>query len=215
MKKLLLLSFLTIAALSTSSYAQTDAKAKAILDKLSKKMSSLKSMKANFSLSLVNASGKTMQTKKGNFFLKGDKYRITLGDQDIICDGKTIWTYIKATNEVQVTNYNAAEQTISPAKLFTNFYDDEYNYNYAGASTFAGKTCYLIEMTPKSSNKQFKKLKLAIDQTDVVAGGDVYEKNGNQYHYEVKNFSPNASIDNTMFSFDTKKYPNVEVVDLR
>ena len=56
---------------------------------------------------------------------------------------------------------------------------------------------------------------LAIDKSSVIAGGDVIEKNGNQYHYEVSGFSPNASVTDATFTFDTKKYPNVEVVDLR
>lgn len=209
-----MLAALALGLMTQTMYAQ-DAKAKSILDNATKKMNSLKSLKANFSLSVKSASGKTAQTKRGNFFMKGVKYRVSMGDQEIICDGKTVWTYVKASNEVQVSNYNPSEQTVSPTKLFTNFYDKEYSYKYIGTKTFAGKTTDIVEMTPVNSSKQFKKVLLAIDKTGVIAGGDVYEKNGNQYHYEVSGFSPNAAVTDATFTFDTKKYPKVEVVDLR
>ena len=206
---------LAIGIMTQTAQAQTDAKAKSILDAATKKMNGLKSLKANFALSVKGAGGKTAQSKKGSFFMKGQKYRVTLSDQEIICDGKTVWTYVKASNEVQVSNYNPSEQTVSPTKLFTNFYDKEYKYTYAGSKTFAGKSADIIELTPINAAKQFKKVELAIDKSSVIAGGDVYEKNGNQYHYEVSGFTPNAAVTDAMFTFDAKKYPKVEVVDLR
>lgn len=166
-------------------------------------------------LAVKGANGKTAQTKKGSFLMKGDKFRVTMSDQEIICDGKTQWTYVKASNEVQVSSYNATEASISPTKLFTNFYDKEYTYKYVGTKSFAGKSAEIIEMTPKSAAKQFKKVLLAIDKANTIAGGDVYEKNGNQYHYEVSGFTPNATVADASFIFDTKKHPGVEVVDLR
>lgn len=210
----MILAALALGVMTQNVNAQ-DAKAKTILDNATKKMNALKSLKANFALSVKGANGKTAQSKKGNFFMKGDKYRVSMGDQEIICDGKTVWTYVKAANEVQVSNYNPSEATISPTKLFNNFYDKEYSYKYAGSKNFAGKAADIIEMTPKNSAKQFKRVLLAIDKSNVIAGGDVYEKNGNQYHYEVSGFTPNASVTDATFTFDTKKYPNVDVVDLR
>ncbi len=112
--------------------AQNDPKAKEILLSVSKKVNGLKSLKADFSFSLVNAAGKVTDTKKGSFTMKGQKYHVMLNGQEIICDGKTVWTYNKDAKEVQVSAYNPDEQTISPAKLFTDFYDKEYKYSYKG-----------------------------------------------------------------------------------
>jgi len=215
MKKLLLLSALSLFIAVQSSFAQNDAKAKAILQTVSKKVNGLKSLKANFALHLMGGNGKTKQTKKGSFMMKGPKYRISLDDQEVICDNKTVWTYVKAAKEVQVSNYNPDEQTISPAKLFTNFYDKEYSYRYMGMKKVGGKNCDQIELIPINKSKQFSKVQLCVDNTGTVVGGDVYEKNGNQYRYEVSNYKPNSDISDATFSFDPKKYPGVEVVDLR
>lgn len=215
MKKLLILSVVALCSLAEPALAQTDAKAKTILENVSKKINGLKSLKANFALHLMSANGKTKQTKKGTFYMKGPKYRVALGDQEIICDNKTVWTYVKAANEVQISNYNPNEQTISPTKLFTNFYDKEYKYRYMGNKSFNGKPVDMIELLPVVQGKQFSKVELAVDKNNTIVGGNVFEKNGNQYRYEVSGFTPNGAVSDALFSFDTKQYPGVEVVDLR
>lgn len=215
MKKLLILSVVALCSIAQPVFAQNDAKAKAILEGVSKKINGLKSLKANFALHLVGANGKATQSKKGSFLMKGPKYRVTLADQEIICDNKTVWTYVKAANEVQVSNYNPGEQTLSPAKLFTNFYDKEYKYRYIGVKKVNGKNCDVVELLPTNKSKQFSKVELAVDKNSTIVGGNVFEKNGNQYRYDVSNFTPNAAVSDASFTFDAKKYPKVEVVDLR
>lgn len=212
MKRLLSLGLIALATLAQPAMAQ-ETKAKTILEEVSKKVNSLKSLKANFALHLN--SGKMKETKKGTFFMKGPKYRVSLAGQEIICDNKTVWTYTKDANEVQISKYNPNEQTISPTKLFTNFYDKEYNYRYAGNEKVNGKNCDIIELTPNSKNKQFKKVQLAVDNTRSIVGGKVWEKNGGEIDYDISGYTPNANVSDAMFTFDPKKYPGVEVIDLR
>jgi outer membrane lipoprotein carrier protein len=152
MKKATLLFITFLFASSLSVWAQTNTATKdpkKILQSVSQKISDLKSLKANFALHLMAANGKTTQSQKGSFQMKGTKYRVTLADQEIICDNKVVWTFLKSINEVQISAYNPSEQTISPAKLFTDFYDKEYNSRYAGSRTVNGKKCDIIELIPK------------------------------------------------------------------
>lgn len=190
-----------------------DAKSKAILGKLSDKMKSLKSLKANFNFVVSNNGRGT--SRNGTFYMKGDKYKVVMDKQEIMCDGRTVWTYLKDANEVQVSDYNASEQTISPSKLFTDFYDKEYSYTYGGTSKVAGKAVDVIEMTPIAKNKQFNKVELYVAKDNTLAGGKIFEKNGAQYLYEITSFSPNSAVAEHLFTFDKKKHPKVEVVDLR
>lgn len=216
MKKLFGIFSISLLSLSLNVKAQNDPKAKSILDAVTQKVNSLKSLKANFTLNLASANGKTKQSKSGTFFMKGSKYRISIQGQEIICDNKTVWTYIKETNEVQISNYNPSEQTISPTKLITNFYDKEYKYKYIGTKKSGGKNCDAIELTPINASKQFKKVEILVDKTsNTIAGGSIIEKNGNQYTYTISNFNSNAPVDDKQFSFDPKAYKGIEVVDLR
>lgn len=215
MKKLLSVCLLMLWCGMQPLQAQ-DAKAKSILEAVSKKINGLKSLKANFAFHLNGANGKVKETKKGSFAMKGQKYHVLIAGQEIICDTKTIWTYMKEANEVQISNFNPDEQSISPTKLLTNFYDKEYSYKYAGSKKVAGKNCDVIELTPTNKGKQLSKLELAVDKASkTITGGNIWEKNGNNYQYEISNFTPNPNISDNYFTFDTKAHPGVEVVDLR
>lgn len=211
-----ILSFIVCTLLSISLYSQNDPQAKTILDKVSEKVKSLKSLKANFSISIQGAKGTKAQTKSGTVNMKGDKYYIKLTGQEIFCDNKTIWTYMKDNNEVQITSFDPNENSFTPSKLFTNFYDKEYTYKYKGEQTSGGKKMDLIVLTPTNKSKQYSKIELLIDKTNsVISGGKMYEKSGNVYSYTVSAYTPNPNLDDKIFVFDAKKYPKVEVVDLR
>jgi outer membrane lipoprotein-sorting protein len=100
--------------------------------------------------------------------------------------------------------------------LLTNFYDKEYSYKYVGVRKVAGKNCDVIELTPNNKSKQLNKLELAVDKaSSTIAGGNIWEKNGNSYQYEISDFTPNPPLADNYFSFDVKAHPKVEVVDLR
>ena len=104
----------------------------------------------------------------------------------------------------------------APAKLFTNFYDKEYNYKYLGVRMSQNKKCDVIELIPINKGKQFAKIEILIDQSSsLIIGGNVFEKNGNKIQYDVTSFVSNAPMADAIFSFDAKKYPKVETVDLR
>jgi outer membrane lipoprotein-sorting protein len=202
--------------LSMNLMAQGDPKAKAILDNVSKKVKALKSLKANFTITITGAKNAKPQTKKGNVYMKGDKYYVSLSGQEIYCDTKTIWTFMKESNEVQISSFDPNENSFTPSKLFTNFYDKEYTYKYVGEQTVSGKKVDVINLTPTNKSKQYSKVELMIDKAQsVVAGGKMYEKNGNVYQYSVSGYTPNPALTDNMFTFDTKKHPKVEVVDLR
>lgn len=217
MKKILFVMVLGGCCAAQPVMAQNDTKAKTILEAVSKKINGLKSLKANFTLTLSGGKGgKVKDTKKGAIAMKGQKYRVTISNQEIICDAKTVWTYNKDAKEVQVTNYNPAEQSMSPAKLFTNFYDKEYKYSYKGDTKEQGKSCDLIELIPNDKTKQLSRIELMVDKsTSTILGGNYWEKNGNQYKIAISNYAPNANIPDTYFAWDAKTNPGVEVVDLR
>jgi len=202
---------------TTVSHAQTDAKAKAILDKVSKKVRSFKALQANFSLSLSSANGKVNQKKTGSFIMQGAKYKVNLSGQEIICDNKSIWTYNKDAQEIQVSTYEPGEQTISPAKLLTGSYDKDYKYQYSGTKKIGGKTVDVITLQPTNRGKQLSKVELMVDKaSSMIVSANIWEKNGTKYVYAMSKFTPNPKIAANTFTYVKSHYPaNVEVIDLR
>lgn len=205
-------------AITTPASAQNDPKAKSVLDAVSKKVSSLKTMKANFTLKLTGGKGGTVtDTRKGAIALKGQKYHVTLDNQEIICDNTTVWSYNREAKEVQVSKYDPSAQTMSPAKLFTpSFFEKEYRYTHKGERKEAGKTTEVIELTPIDKSKQISKIEMLVDKnTHMIAGGNYWEKSGNKYTITISNLVENGNIPDSFFGWVAKEHPGVEVVDLR
>lgn len=220
MTKLLLIGFFTFCV--STSFSQdnklgvSDPDAKVILDKVSAKFKTYKTVTADFTLSITNASGKVEGTKKGTIYMKGPKYRVNIPGQEIYSDGDNIWTFDKSANEVQLTKFDPSSNTITPQKLFTNFYDKDFLYKLNGTSKQGNKTVQEIELTPVDKTKTFYKVLVYVDKaTNNIVSSKVFEKNGDRFIYIVNSMKTNTTIPETMFSFDAKKHPNVEVVDLR
>ena len=126
-------TFLLGLGISAISLAQSGSQdAKKILDGVSEKFKTFKTVNASFSYKVENAAGKNLSTKKGTVWMKGTKYRVSFSGQEIFCDGKTVWNYDKAANEVTVSSLDASGSTLSPQKLFTNFYDKDFTYFLKG-----------------------------------------------------------------------------------
>ena len=215
MKKLLAVA-VAIIGLSTGAMAQQDAQAKAVLDKMSTKVKGMSSMKANFTLIATDAKGKTIMNQKGTLQMKGDKYKVALPKQEIICDSKTMWTYMKDNHEVQIVSYNESEVQISPKKLFPTSYASDYNYTYAGQKNVKGKNVDIIYMTPKLK-KNFKSVTLLVDKAGNLVSGSVEESNGGYYTFNLNGMQANAADSDAIYTFDKSKYPvsKDDIIDLR
>ncbi|MBS1576071.1 MAG: outer membrane lipoprotein carrier protein LolA [Bacteroidetes bacterium] len=216
MKRIVLLA-ITMIGISASSFAQTsDPAAKKVLDAVSAKFKSFKSVLANFTYKVENAVGKTLSTKKGSVTMKGSKYRINFGDQQIWCDGKTVWNYDKNSNEVTISKVESAAGTITPQKLFTNFYDKDFLYKLNGDKKEGSKTLQEIEMTPTDKSKAFHKVYVLVDKNaQTLYSTKVLETSGNRYDYTVNSLKPNVNADDSQFVFDKSKFPGVEEVNLQ
>ena len=215
MKKLYVSVCLLLA--TVSSFAQQrDPKAKAILDEVSAKFKTYQTVAANFAYSIQNAQGKVLSKKTGIVNMKGQKFNISFGDNKIISDGSTVWNYDPSAKEVTVNNANKSESTITPQKLFTDFYNKDFMYVMGNESKVNGKPASVIIMQPSDKNKPISRLYVAVDKaTKTIVSTTVVEKGGNRYVYMVNKLKPNSPMPDDQFTFDKAKYPGVEVVDLR
>jgi hypothetical protein len=221
-QKSIMLFFIGLFSLSIShaqvpkGIGKSDPEAKKVLDAVSAKFKTFKTMKASFTLKIENAAGKVQGTKSGNILMKGIKYQVSITGQEIFCDGISIWTLDKAAKEVQLSTLDNGSGTITPQKLFTNFYDKDFLYLLTGDTKRDGKTYQVIELTPVDKTKSFFKVVLEIDKTSkVIMSTRVFEKTGNRYLYAINAFSTNTVIPDDSFVFSEKKFPGVEVIDLR
>lgn len=211
----LFLSGSTITA-QTNNSGKNDPEAKKVLDAVSTKFKSFTTVQAGFTYKVENSAGKALSTKTGTIWMKGTKYKVVFGGNEIYCDGKTVWSYDKAANEVTISNLDASGGMITPQKLFTNFYDNDFLYVMNGEKKSGTKTLQEIEMTPTDKSKPFHKVYLQIDKAaKTIYSTKVLENGGNKFTYTVSSMKTNSPITDATFTFNKSKYPGVEEVDLR
>jgi len=192
----------------------SDPQAKKILDAVSARFKTYKAVQAKFSMKIENSSGKNMGTKTGTVYMKGTRFRVNITDQEIYSDGTNTWTYDKSAKEVTINKFDPSANSITPQKLFTNFYDKDFLYKLNGTVTLNGKKVKEIELTPIDKSKPFHKVLLYVNDNNIV-NTRIFEKSGNRYIYNITSMNTRSNIPDNTFVFDAKKYPGVEVVDLR
>lgn len=218
MKKIIfLISILGLFLLAptTSVSESEDQKSTALLNKLSKTYKTYKSVKAQFSITIKNKQTDNSVKQSGTLYQKGKKFRVNMSGQEILCDGKTIWTYLEDANEVQISKFDTKTMDINPSEIFT-IYEKGFMHKYVGQVTNGANTLDVIELTPTDKNKGYFKVKLSIDKlANKVKEMSVYGKNGLITTYTITSFEPNININETYFKFNSKDKPGVIEIDLR
>jgi outer membrane lipoprotein-sorting protein len=140
---------------------------------------------------------------------------LVLEDQEIINNGVTVWTYLPAAKEVNIDNYDPSSEEINPSKIY-EAYKKGFKYVYLSDKTESGVVCEEIDLVPEKKDAQFFKIKMMIGKKDKsIQSWTMFDRNGNKYKYTITKFTPNSSITDAFFTFDPKKYPGVDVIDLR
>ena len=206
----------TAATAQTNNSGKNDPEAKKVLDAVSTKFKTFTTVQAGFTYKVENSTGKAISSKTGNILMKGTKYKVSFGTNEIFCDGKTVWNYDKNSNEVTISNLDASGGMITPQKLFTNFYDKDFLYIMNGEKKAGTKTLQEIEMTPTDKSKPFHKVYVQVDKNaKTLHSTKVLENGGNKITYTVSSMKTNQAIADNLFTFTKSKYPGVEEVDLR
>lgn len=213
MKQILFIFILT--ASFSNVFAQKDKSADKLLNTISNRYKKFKTIKADFTYMVESKADKSQEKQKGTIYVKGNKFKLDIAGQLIICDNQTVWTYSKEVNEVQINTYNPKQATIRLDDIFT-MYDKGFIYKMEEEKKEGGKDIAIIELTPKDKKKNFFKIRLTVDKTNQsIIKSVVYDKNGTIHTYIITNQVPNLKLDDKFFSFDPKNFPKVEVIDLR
>ena len=216
MKKII--SIIITILFAVSVYGQSDQKAKDLLEKTSKKMQSYQTLSANFVFTMENSKMNIKEQNSGSLLLKGKKYQVQLPDlgMQVYSDGKTVWNFMSAANQVMVTSAGDDSQGgIDPYVIF-NIYQEGYTFKSIGDKQESGKTISYVDLFPEDKNAEFKKITVGVDVAKLMIHSLVTHGNdGNQYGIYVKEFKTDQNISDNEFVFNKGKYPNIEEIDFR
>lgn len=194
--------------------SQSDKEAAELLRKVIDKTASYKNFKAELTYTMVNTDMDINEKKSGYVFVAGDKYRIEMESQVIISDATTVWTYLADSEEVMVSSVDDNEESISPTKILTT-YNDDYKAKFDPDNKYKNSDLKAIDLKP-NDGKQFEQMTIMVSEKNLsLESFAVYDKNGNIFTYYIINLTPNLDLPADTFTFDTAKYPEVDVIDMR
>jgi len=184
-----------------------------ILNSLSEKTKSYKNISIDFDFKYENELEDIREKKSGKIIIENEKFKLEIDDQIIVCNGKDQWIYSKETNEVQILEYDRTNEFMNPKNLL-NIYEQGYNYRYDKEIEIDSKFYHLIDLFPNEENNEIIKISLAISKDEnMVKKIEAFESNGAIYTYNVIKSRYNRK--NLKFDFNTSKYENIYIIDLR
>jgi outer membrane lipoprotein carrier protein len=208
----ILLLLFTFLFSSISVFAQLDDNSKAIVNGVAKKTKSYKTIKIGFTFKTTDK-GKTM-VDKGSIWMKGTKFIFNFNKQIILCNGITQWTYLQESNEVSISNTNGDQESINPGSILNN-YEKKYKTKLIKETNERGKQVQIVDLYPIKASS-VANIRLTIQKsTQQIIKMMIVEKGGGIYEYIVSSFIVNQPMNDNIFEFNAKKYPNVEINDLR
>nr|WP_315156461.1 outer membrane lipoprotein carrier protein LolA [uncultured Flavobacterium sp.] len=186
-----------------------DAKAKALLDKVTAKIKSYNNISIDFKYSLHNAKENINQDSKGTVVMKGNQYVLNFMGITKLFDGKKTYTIVPEDEEITVSAVNEKDDSaITPSKMLT-FFNKGYKYSMDIVQNVSGKKIQYIKLVPINSKDQRKEILLGIDsKTNNIYNVIEIGKKGTKTTLTVNSFKTNQALPKNQFTFAASKYPN-------
>ncbi len=200
-KKILFIVALVAVAFTASAQSPSS-----VVDKVLAAIKGGKAVSASYSVSSSQGSS------KGTLVMSGKKFRVLASDVKCWYNGKTMWSYSPATDEVNITTPTAADlQMTNPYSAAQNF-----KSSYIISKGGTGNGTYIIRFTPKKKSNVKHMLVTVSTSTWLINKAEIVQTNGTKATITISNYNKNASVNASTFEFDKNQVPaGTEVVDLR
>lgn len=202
MKKLLIFSLLFLVALGIN--AQNATEAKKILDKTAAIVGRKGGAQANFT-----ATNAKIGSQSGTIAIKGNMFQATTPKAVVWYNGKTQWSYLKLTNEVNISTPTEAKRMSMNPYTFISMYKSGYDLglNKKGSN-------YVVHMTAQNKKRSVQEVYITINKRSHIPS-QVKMRQGNTWtNITVNNFRA-VNQPNSKFTFNSKDFPQADVIDLR
>lgn len=208
MKKSLIVALLALSAAAT---AKEDPKT--ILDTAVDRLENAGGIRGQFTITQFDGT-KEAGTTHGHISMQGERYTLTTPEHVTWYDGQTQWTWLKSSNEVNVTKPTQTElRKSSPAALMVA-YRNGYKLSVK-KSKLRGKNVWEVTMTAISSKSRPERVVIDIAQDDYTPMCLRARNDGNWTRFAIHEYATKQTFNDDDFRFKKDNYPTAEVIDLR
>ena len=202
MKKLLFITLMMV--LSLGAFAQNAAQARKVLDRTAALVGRKGGASANFSISSSKI-GKT----SGSIAIKGRMFYAHTPKATVWYNGKTQWTLMRKTNEVNITTPTEAQRMRMNPYAFITMYKQGYKM---GMTKKGGN--YVIHLTATSRQRSVSEMYLTVNSRTYQPSMVKMREGSTWSTITIFNFKA-KNLPTSMFTFRAKDFPKAEVIDLR
>lgn len=204
-----------IALLTLPVFAQQQAQAKVVLDKTTAAFQKAGGVKADFSVKVFTKS-RLAGESEGVIQLKGEKFMLKTAEGTTWFDGKTQWSYLAGSDEVNVSNPTGAElQSLNPYALL-QIYQRGFGYKLGNTKTFHGKQVYEVILTATVKEQDLARIVLYVTKDSYQPLYILAEqRDRNRSEITIADYQTGQRYADSVFVFDKKQYPQAEIIDLR
>ncbi|MBQ3926959.1 MAG: hypothetical protein II706_08225 [Bacteroidaceae bacterium] len=200
MKKMVLIGMAMVLALMVQAQDATK-----ILDQSASTLKSAGNVKIGFTLEVEGGSS------DGYIKLQGQKFVLNMGGTITWFDGKTMWTLVKANEEVNVTTPSDEAVAKMNPYSFLSFYKKGYT---ASMGTGTAKAHEVV--LTGNEGAPFKKVVIRVNKsTHYPTSIRMTSAKDAETYIRCNSLLKNQKYKPSTFQFNKKSYPDVEVVDLR
>ena len=185
-----------------------------ILKKVNKKFDALSSMEIDYKQIQKWELAKEESESDGKiYFKKPNSFRIEAGSDFVLSDGKTVYRYSKANNQVLIENIKSDDDLLLPGQMFLSF-GKNYELKDYFEKKMDGKNYSVLKLSTKKGEEKFINKITAYINEDYVASRLEYEDlDDNRTTLIMSNMQLDKQIPDDKFIY--KPLPKTEVIDLR
>ena len=202
-----------ISLITFTSSAQQDPEALKVLSEFSKRATSAPSVSIDFTLVTDDSRNGDIASIDGSVVLHGDMFVLTLPENNVWTDGKTVWSYLPDMNEVTITENDPDDESFisRPSLLFT-MYKEGYKVRLIEQTPKE----WIIDLYPEDIAGDMIRMRLMIGKQNYALNGAEYKsKDGisvtlTSQKYDIT-FKPGAEF----FTFNPADHKGIDVIDMR
>lgn len=206
--------FLTLFAACTlglSGYAQT---ARQVLDATAAKLKGSGGIDATFEATHFK-NLKEAGSATGRIYIQGSKFKIASSSLTTWFDGRTQWTLLKGSDEVNVSTPTAAELQQYNPYTFVGLYKKGYNLRLSDTN-YRGKVCHEVKLTAQSRSNPIQIVLVVVDKkTHLPLSIRMKDNHGAWTRIRVNSVKTGRRWGDSTFRYNQKQHPGVTVIDLR
>ena len=190
--------------------AQTGA---AALDKVVENFRRSGHIEASFTLTASNALNEPTDKQNGTIKLAGNKFYWSTPAMTVWYNGRLQWAYVKATDEVNLTEPTPDEIAAVNPYILINSYKKNFDVKALKSKNSQERTA---ELTPKKKDTAIERVVITIDAATWTPRSFLIQYSDRTSSTIVlSKYVTGQNFPESTFVFDKKQYPQAEIIDLR